>query len=171
MQRRRLQREDRQKSRNKLNRQNNISARTSRFFDISLPPLYYYDGKIPYFTFYEGSKQATATFSVSFWTWIWFLGIQLEKSSLALIDKVNELAGFRWLFGKQGGCQVLCLACCLVDFVAGWMSQAGSLGEDGLLVGCGGWFNGTDRVGGWFGFLQGWVNQDGYMAGSSWLSE
>lgn len=47
------------------------------------------------------------------------------------------------------------------------MSQARSLGEDGLLVGCGGWFNGTDRVGGWFGLLQGWVNQDGYMAGSS----
>ena len=34
-------------------------------------------------------------------------------------NKVKELAGFRWLFGKQGGCQALCLAGWLVDFVAG----------------------------------------------------
>ena len=64
MPRRRRQRE-RQKS-NRLNGQNNIPARASRFFYISLPSLHDYDGKIPYFTFYGGRKQATAKFPFSF---------------------------------------------------------------------------------------------------------
>ena len=45
---------------------------------------------LPNFTFYGGRKQATAKFSFSIWTWIWFLGIRLKKSSLAF-DKVNKL--------------------------------------------------------------------------------
>ena len=60
------------------------------FLSISLPSLHDYDGKMPNFTFYGGRKQATAKFSFSFYTWIWFLGIRLKKSSLAF-DVVNEL--------------------------------------------------------------------------------
>jgi len=57
--------------------------------NISLPSLHDYDGKMPNFTFYGGREQATAKFSFSFWTWIRFLGIRLNKSSLAF-DKVNH---------------------------------------------------------------------------------
>ena len=60
------------------------------FLSISLPSLHDYDGKMPNFTFYGGRKQATAKFSFSFYTWIWFLVIRLKKSSLAF-DVVNEL--------------------------------------------------------------------------------
>ena len=59
------------------------------FLNISLPSPHDYDGKMPNFTFYGGRKQATAKFSFSFWTWIRFLGIRLNKSSLAF-DKVNH---------------------------------------------------------------------------------
>ena len=69
------------------------------FLYISLPSLHDYDGKMPNFTFYGGRKQATAKFSVSFWTWIWFLGIRLKKSLLAF-HKVNEfeLCAFDYYF-------------------------------------------------------------------------
>ena len=60
------------------------------FMYISLLSLHDYDGKMPNSTFYGGRKQATARFSFSSWTWIWFLGIRLKKSSPAF-DKVNEL--------------------------------------------------------------------------------
>ena len=60
------------------------------FLYISLPSLHDYDGKMPNFTIYGGRKQATAKFSFSFYTWIWFLVIRLKKSSLAF-DVVNEL--------------------------------------------------------------------------------
>ena len=40
------------------------------FLYISLPSLRDYDGKMPNLKFYGGRKQATAKFSVSFWTWI-----------------------------------------------------------------------------------------------------
>ena len=60
------------------------------FLSISLPSLHDYDGKMPNFTFYGGRKQATAKFSFSFYTWIWFLVVRLKKSSLAF-DVVNEL--------------------------------------------------------------------------------
>ena len=59
------------------------------FLFISLPSLRDYDEKMPKFTFYGGREQATAKFSVSFWTWKWFFGIRFKKSSLAF-DKVNE---------------------------------------------------------------------------------
>ena len=63
---------------------------------ISLQIMHDNDGKMPDFTFYGGRKQATAKFSFSFWTWIRFLGIRLNKSSLAF-DKVNhELEKSRW---------------------------------------------------------------------------
>ena len=47
------------------------------FLYISLPSPHDYDVKIPNFTMYRGSTQAKTKFSLSFWTWIWFLGIQL----------------------------------------------------------------------------------------------
>ena len=50
---------------------------------ISLLSLHDYDSKMPNFTSYGGRKQATARFSFSSWTWVWFLGIRLKKSSLA----------------------------------------------------------------------------------------
>ena len=63
---------------------------------ISLQIMHDNDGKMPNLTFYGGCKQATAKFSFSFWTWIRFLGIRLNKSSLAF-DKVNhELEKSRW---------------------------------------------------------------------------
>ena len=86
MPQRQRQRES-QKS-NRLNRQNNNSARASHFFSISFPSLHDYNGKMPNFTFYGRHKQVKAKFSFSFWTWIWFLGIRFKKSSLAF-DKVN----------------------------------------------------------------------------------
>ena len=47
------------------------------FLYISLPSLYDYDVKMPNFTLYRGSTQATTKFPLSFCTWLWFLGIQL----------------------------------------------------------------------------------------------
>ena len=38
-------------------------------------------------------------FPFFFWTWIWFLGIRLKKSSLAF-DKVNELEKSQWDWKK-----------------------------------------------------------------------
>ena len=60
------------------------------FLYISLPSRHDQGGKMPNFTFYGRRQQATAKFYFSFWTWIWFLGIRLKKSSLGF-DKVNEL--------------------------------------------------------------------------------
>ena len=40
-----------------------------------------------------------AWYSGYFWTWIWFLGIRLKKSSLAF-DKVNELEKSQWDWKK-----------------------------------------------------------------------
>ena len=54
------------KKSNRLNRQNNNSARDHAFLCISLPSLHDYDGKIPNFTFYGTCKQATAKFCFSF---------------------------------------------------------------------------------------------------------
>ena len=50
------------------------------FLYISLPSLHDYDVKMPNFTMYRGSTQATEAttkFPLPSWTWIWFLGIQL----------------------------------------------------------------------------------------------
>ena len=47
------------------------------FLRISLPSLHDYDVKMNNFPMYRGSTQATTKFPLSFWTWIWFLGIQL----------------------------------------------------------------------------------------------
>ena len=44
---------------------------------ISLPSLHDYDVKMPNFTLYRGSTQATTKFPLSFYTWLWYLGIQL----------------------------------------------------------------------------------------------
>ena len=63
------------------------------FLHISLPSRHDYDGKMPILRFtylpYGSRKEATAEVSFSFWTWIWFLGIRLKKSSFAF-DEVNE---------------------------------------------------------------------------------
>ena len=55
----------------RFNNQNNNFAFTSHCF------VHNYDVKMPYFTFYRRSIQATTKFPLSFRTWIWFLGIQL----------------------------------------------------------------------------------------------
>ena len=47
------------------------------FLYISLPSLHDYDVKMPNVTMYRGSTQATTRFPLSFWTWIWFVGIHL----------------------------------------------------------------------------------------------
>ena len=64
MPRRRQQRECQES--NRLNKQNDNSARASRFFVISLPSLHYYDVQMPNFTFYGGRKQATGKFSLRY---------------------------------------------------------------------------------------------------------
>ena len=55
---------------------------------ISLPSLHDYDVKMPNFTMYRGSTQATTKFPLSFWTWLWFWGIQLWEGS-PTFDKVT----------------------------------------------------------------------------------
>ena len=73
--RRRRQRES-QKS-NELNNQKTILHGQHTFLYISLPSLHDFDLKMPNFTSHRGSTQAPTKFPPSFWTWIWFLGIQL----------------------------------------------------------------------------------------------
>ena len=65
------------------------------FLYISLPSLHDYDVKMPNFTMYRGSTQATSKFPLSFWTWIWFLGIQLLEGSPSF-DKVSDFELSRW---------------------------------------------------------------------------
>ena len=43
--------------------------------------LHDYDVKMPNFAFYGGRKQATTQFYLSYCTWIWYLGIQLQEGS------------------------------------------------------------------------------------------
>ena len=56
------------------------------FLYISLPLMHDYNMKIPSFSLYQQREQAIAKLL----TWIWFLGIQLQKSSLAF-DKISDL--------------------------------------------------------------------------------
>ena len=79
----------RQRELQKSNWWQTTTARASRSFVHFFTALRDYDGKMPNFTFHRGRKQPTAWFSFSFWTWMWFLGVRLKKSSLAF-DKVNE---------------------------------------------------------------------------------
>ena len=44
---------------------------------------------------YRGSTQATTKFPLSFWTWIWFLGIRLQEGS-PTFDKVSDLEQSWW---------------------------------------------------------------------------
>ena len=60
----------------RLNKQNNNFARAHAFLYISLPSRHDYDVKMPNFRMCRGSTQATTKFPPSFWSWIWFLGIQ-----------------------------------------------------------------------------------------------
>ena len=71
---------------NRLNRQNKKAARTSRFFF----QLHFFAVTTRFRTFYGGRKQVTTKFFFSLWTWMWLLGIRLQKSSLAF-DKEREL--------------------------------------------------------------------------------
>lgn len=59
------------------------------FLCISLLSLHDYEVKMPDLTFNGGSKQARTKFSFSLWTWVFFLGTQLQESSPAC-DKVNR---------------------------------------------------------------------------------
>ena len=72
---------------NRLNRQNKKAARTSRFFFFQ---LHFFAVTTRFRTFYGGRKQVTTKFFFSLWTWMWLLGIRLQKSSLAF-DKEREL--------------------------------------------------------------------------------
>ena len=66
-------------------------AGAAHFIVHLLPCLYDYDVKMSNFTLYGGRKQAvTKKFSLSFWTWIWCLGIQLQEST-PTFNKVSEL--------------------------------------------------------------------------------
>ena len=58
-------------------------------FHISLPLLHYYDMKMPHFTFNGERKEAMSKLYFSLWTWIWSLGIQLQKGS-SRFDKVSR---------------------------------------------------------------------------------
>ena len=80
-----IQRRGRQQGMSKNNRfykQNNNFARAShlfvhffaRFLMITIK-------KVPNLTFYGARKQWTTKFYFSVWTWIWSLGIQLQKVS------------------------------------------------------------------------------------------
>ena len=70
-----------------LKKQNNNFARASRFFlYILLPFVHDYGVKMPNLAFYVGRKQATTKFYFSFWTWTWFLEIQL-LGGLPTFDK------------------------------------------------------------------------------------
>ena len=50
-------------------------------FKIQRPFLHDYDVNVPNFAFYGGRKQATTKSYLSFFTWIWCLGIQLQQGS------------------------------------------------------------------------------------------
>ena len=54
------------------------------FLYISLPFLHYYDEKMPNFVFYGERKQATTKFYFAFWTWIWSLGIHIQRGFVHL---------------------------------------------------------------------------------------
>ena len=57
------------------------------FLYISLPSLHDYDVIMPNFAFYGGRIQGTAKFS--FWTWTWFLRIQLQEGSSTFDEAIR----------------------------------------------------------------------------------
>ena len=77
-----------------MNKQSNNAARASRFFVhfFAITARLRQENAKFHVLWHGGRKQETAKLSSSSWTWlrIWFLGIRLKKTSLA-IDKVNEL--------------------------------------------------------------------------------
>ena len=82
--RRRRRQRERPKS-NKLNRQNNNNARASRFFVHFFAVTARLRRENAYnFTSFGGRKQTTVKFSLSFWTWIGFLGIGSKTVHLLL---------------------------------------------------------------------------------------
>ena len=54
------------------------------FLYISLPSLHDYDVKMPNFTLYRGSTQATTKFPLSFCTWLWYLEFNFRMVRLHL---------------------------------------------------------------------------------------
>ena len=60
------------------------------FLYISLPSLHDYNVKMPNYTIHRGRTQAMMKFPLSFWTWMWFLGIQILERS-PTFDKFNDL--------------------------------------------------------------------------------
>ena len=71
-----IRRRRRQRERHKNNRFNNQKTTILRvhhaFLYISLPSLHDYDVKMPNFTLYRESTQATTRFPLSFCTWLWY---------------------------------------------------------------------------------------------------
>ena len=61
-----IRRRRRQRERHKFNEYNNNFARASRFFVHFFAVLHHYDVKMPNFTMYRGSTQATTKFPLSF---------------------------------------------------------------------------------------------------------
>ena len=78
-----------QRKKHSFKKPSNNFARASHFLYISLPFLHEYNVKMPNFAFPGEHKQATTKFYFSFGTWIWSLGIQLQKGLLTF-DKVSR---------------------------------------------------------------------------------
>ena len=125
-----MPRRRRQRGRKKGNRLNSktVTLHVRHAFScISLPLLHDYYGKIPSFIFYGGRKQATAKFSFSFRTWVWFLGIRLKRVRLHLQmswsnrerDWNNANSLFKRRFSGRHRRGVLYFNC-----VLGWVARA-----------------------------------------------
>ena len=71
-----------------MSKTKNNSPRHHTFLYIS-SSLHDYVVKMPNFIFCGGREQATAKFSSSFLTWLWFSGIPLQQSS-STFDKVGD---------------------------------------------------------------------------------
>ena len=71
-----------------MSKRKNNSPRQHTFLYIS-SSLHDYVVKMPNFIFCGGREQATATFSSSFLTWLWFSGIPLQQS-WSTFDKVGD---------------------------------------------------------------------------------
>ena len=102
MRRRRRQRQrERQKSRLKISKTTTLHVHHA-FLYISLPSQHDHGVKMPIFLIMEdvNTRYFEIFFSFSFWTWIWFLGIQLRESS-PKFDKVSLLEPSRWRLNER----------------------------------------------------------------------
>ena len=87
---RRRRRQQERHTSNRFNKENNNFARASHFFVHFFDDFARLRREMPNFMFYRGRKQATTKFSFNFLTWLRFLGIQLQESSLTF-DEESEM--------------------------------------------------------------------------------